>query len=303
MDDKYTFLPSRVAHCSVFGCHVIPSRIDISQRDIAVVVSRFYQSVRADPTLGPIFAAHVDDWPAHEEKINRFWANAILFERNYDGNPMQAHINAGNVQPEHFERWLSLFDETLRIEIPYPQRDQWSVLAHRIGRGLSLGVSDTQCLIDAVPNGSIPMQLATFTDYALRVLMHLAVAPESKLTTRQIADIHDAKYNHLTKVIQWLVNEGYVTSTKGRSGGLQLQRKATEISVGLVVRDLESRHSLVECMRSDGGACRLEGTCELANVLIEAEEAFFRVLDGKTLSQLTPRDKKISALLERLNSA
>lgn len=146
------------------------------------------------------------------------------------------------------------------------------------------------------------MQLSTFTDYALRVLMHLAVAPDSKLTTRQIADIHDAKYNHLTKVIQWLVNEGYVTSTRGRSGGLQLQRKATEINVGLVIRDLESRQSLVECMRSDGGACNLAGACVLTNALLEAEEAFFRVLDGKTLSELTLRGEKISVLLKRLNN-
>lgn len=131
---------------------MIPPRIDVSRRDIAVVVSRFYQRVRTDATLGPIFAAHVDDWPAHEEKINRFWANAILFDRKYDGNPMQAHINAGNVQPEHFVRWLSLFDETLAKEISGPQRDQWSALAHRIGRGLSLGVSDAQCPLDAAPN-------------------------------------------------------------------------------------------------------------------------------------------------------
>ena len=131
--------------------------------------------------------------------------------------------------------------------------------------------------------------------------MHLAVAQNGKLTTRQIAEIHGAKYNHLTKVTQWLVREGYVNSTRGRSGGLELRRSASDINIGRVLRDLESRHSLVECMRGDGGACVLAPACELTTALLEAEEAFFRVLDTKTLSQLTASDKKLAILLSRLN--
>lgn len=52
------------------------------------------------------------------------------------------------------------------------------------------------------------LQFSKFTDYALRTLMHLAVADEHILTTRQIADIHWAFYNHLAKVTQWLVRDG-----------------------------------------------------------------------------------------------
>lgn len=129
-----------------------PPRIDVSRQDIAGVVSAFYARVRANDELGPVFAAHVDDWVAHEEKITRFWANAILYERSYDGNPMQVHMKAGNVRPEHFETWLTLFDQTLTDKIAGLQRDQWSALAHRIGRGLSLGVVDAQCPMGSAPN-------------------------------------------------------------------------------------------------------------------------------------------------------
>ncbi|MEP4249523.1 RrF2 family transcriptional regulator [Tateyamaria sp.] len=147
------------------------------------------------------------------------------------------------------------------------------------------------------------MQLSTFTDYALRMLMHLAVAQDRKLTTRQITDMHGAKFNHLTKVTQWLVREGYVTATRGRSGGLQLRRDPAKINIGKVIRALESQHRLVECLREDGGTCILAPACELTTALLEAQDAFFHVLDGKTLSQLTANNRKITPLLHRLNTA
>jgi len=117
-------------------------RIDVERNAIADVVATFYERVRQDASLGPIFAERVENWPEHEEKITRFWANALLFERSYSGNPMRAHMDAGNVQPAHFKGWLALFDEVLRSKIASPQREQWSALVHKIGRGLSFGLTE-----------------------------------------------------------------------------------------------------------------------------------------------------------------
>lgn len=120
----------------------IPPRFEITAGQIDRVVSRFYAAIRLDETLGPVFARHVTDWPAHEDKIVRFWRNAILFERSYDGNPMRAHMQAGDVRAEHFEPWLALFDRTLHETLPQPAAEAWSALAHRIGGGLRMGVED-----------------------------------------------------------------------------------------------------------------------------------------------------------------
>lgn len=117
-----------------------PPRFAITEAQIAAVVASFYASIRQHPGLGPVFAAHVTDWPAHEDKITRFWKNAILLQRSYDGNPMAVHRAAGNVQPQMFETWLGLFDSTLRHELPPETAAQWSELAHRIGRGLRFGL-------------------------------------------------------------------------------------------------------------------------------------------------------------------
>jgi hemoglobin len=116
-------------------------RLPVTEAEIRAVVGQFYARVRSDPALAPVFAAHVADWPAHEDKITRFWCNAILFHRRYDGNPMQVHKAAGNIRPTHFARWLAVFDETLRRELPADVAVAWSQLAHRIGRGLQLGMT------------------------------------------------------------------------------------------------------------------------------------------------------------------
>ena len=115
----------------------MPPRIPVTEAQIDRVVSQFYARVRVHPNLGPIFAAHVTDWPTHEEKIGRFWRNALLLQRCYDRNPMQVHMAAGDVKAQHFAVWLSLFDTVLERELPQPLAQAWSALAHRIGRGLS----------------------------------------------------------------------------------------------------------------------------------------------------------------------
>ena len=120
----------------------IPPRIAVTPEQIDRVVKVFYAAIRRHEVLGPIFAGHVTDWPEHEEKIARFWRNAILYERSYDGNPMRTHMQAGDVKAEHFAPWLMLFDETLRRTLPEDLAAGWSALAHRIGAGLRMVVED-----------------------------------------------------------------------------------------------------------------------------------------------------------------
>jgi hemoglobin len=127
------------------------AKFDITRDEIARVVHAFYALVRQHPGLGPVFAAHVTDWDSHEEKIIRFWANAILNERDYDGNPLAVHRKAGNVRPGMFDPWLGLFDLTLRLELRPDQAAAWSELAHRIGRSLRAGVVEKVHGADGVP--------------------------------------------------------------------------------------------------------------------------------------------------------
>ena len=131
---------------------MLPPRFDITEAQIEQVVARFYAQVRRHPVLGPVFNRHVEDWPAHEAKIAGFWKKSIMHQPGYDGNPMRVHRDAGDVTPQHFPVWLGLFDQTLRDTLPADAAEGWSQLAHRIGRGLSLGLQEFHRPTDAPPS-------------------------------------------------------------------------------------------------------------------------------------------------------
>lgn len=113
----------------------------ITRDDIKQVVAEFYRRARMHPDLGPVFAAHVEHWATHEQKIGNFWCSALLRKRVYSGNPMQKHLAAGNVHAAHFAVWLALFDEVLMLMLSESKAQHWSELAHRIGKSLSYGLT------------------------------------------------------------------------------------------------------------------------------------------------------------------
>jgi hemoglobin len=95
-----------------------PPRGDLdSVAEIGEMVRRFYGDVAQDELLGPMFeeVAQVD-WAEHIPKLTAFWSRALLGLPGYSGNPFKAHADVHAARPftaRHFERWLSLFYETL----------------------------------------------------------------------------------------------------------------------------------------------------------------------------------------------
>lgn len=85
----------------------------VSEDDISLVVETFYSRAREDEVIGAVFMRHVDDWPAHFAKLKAFWSSALNMTGRYDGMPMRVHAGIGELRPEHFDRWLALFEETL----------------------------------------------------------------------------------------------------------------------------------------------------------------------------------------------
>lgn len=129
------------------------------------------------------------------------------------------------------------------------------------------------------------MRLTSFTDYGLRILMRLAGDPDRVFTTDEIATELDLSRNHLSKVVQDLARGGYVTTRRGAGGGFMLAAAPDRITLGNVVRHLEQRHALVECLRVDGGRCTLMPRCRLKARLSAAREAFMKELDQTALAE------------------
>ena len=132
------------------------------------------------------------------------------------------------------------------------------------------------------------MRLTQWTDYALRVLMYCATHQqrESAPTIAEIAQAHGISRSHLMKVVMELSAKCWLSTTRGRGGGLRLMQAPSAIGVGEVVRQMEEDFGLVECFSPEGSRCQLDGRCRLKGVLGDALQAWMGVLDGVTLADL-----------------
>ena len=143
------------------------------------------------------------------------------------------------------------------------------------------------------------MRLTQWTDYALRVLMYCATHEqrEAAPTIAEIAEAHGISRSHLMKVVMELSAKGWLSTTRGRGGGLRLMQAHSAIGVGEVVRQMEEDFGLVECFSPEGSNCQLDGSCRLKGVLAEALQAWMRVLDGVTLADLVAPGTGVSTFL------
>lgn len=129
------------------------------------------------------------------------------------------------------------------------------------------------------------MRLSLHTDFALRTLMFLAVN-DGHRSIAEIAKAYGISKNHLMKVAQRLVAEGFVGAARGRSGGLQLARPASDINVGAVVREMEETGNFVECFDPATNTCVITPNCQLRHALSGALEAFLRHLDQFSIADM-----------------
>ena len=122
-------------------------RHDISSRaDIVRMVDTFYDAVRDDAILGPIFDDVArTDWSHHLPKMYAFW-ETVLFgtPTGFRGNPLAVHLHLATMVPlgaREFDRWLELFPHTgdARFEGPTAEDAKAralriaSVMLHHIG--------------------------------------------------------------------------------------------------------------------------------------------------------------------------
>lgn len=129
------------------------------------------------------------------------------------------------------------------------------------------------------------MRLTHHADLSLRVLMHLALTGDRRVTIQEISTAFDISRNHLMKVVHKLAGLGYVESTRGSGGGIRLAREPADINVGAVVANMEPDFGLVECFRP-GNRCVITPACHLPAMLDEALQAFHAVLKRYTLADL-----------------
>ena len=90
----------------------IPNSPAYTDKEIDQLVRSFYEKARKDPSLGPIFEAHVTNWEEHFVQMTDFWSGNLLGTNRFNGAPMPKHLAIPNLRPELFEQWLRLFKQT-----------------------------------------------------------------------------------------------------------------------------------------------------------------------------------------------
>ena len=138
------------------------------------------------------------------------------------------------------------------------------------------------------------MRLTRYTDYSLRVLIHLAVNDERLCSIGEIAQAYGISHNHLMKVVQSLAHESFIETVRGRAGGMRLARAAAEIGVGEVIRRTEEGFQLADCP-----GCALSPACGLTGILAKGVKAMLDVFDAYTIADLVTDKATMQRMMAR----
>ena len=127
------------------------------------------------------------------------------------------------------------------------------------------------------------MHLTKFTDNSLRVLIYMSGNVGRKVNISEIAEMCEIPRNHLTKVIHTMATKGFITTTRGKGGGITMAHPADQLKVGDVIRAMEGTAEIINC---DAPKCPLLRVCELRTILRKGQNAFLDTLDDYTVADL-----------------
>lgn len=134
------------------------SQTGIDEAMIDRLVRTFYDKIRVDEILGPIFNEMIDDWEPHLLKMIDFWSSATLKSGKYKGNPLIKHLSMP-IDARFFDHWLELFAKTAEEVCPPKAAEVFAAKSRMIAQSLELGI--------AVKNGSLPIKGTRYINQSL----------------------------------------------------------------------------------------------------------------------------------------
>ncbi|QMT61090.1 Rrf2 family transcriptional regulator [Legionella sp. PC997] len=141
------------------------------------------------------------------------------------------------------------------------------------------------------------MQLTQFTDYSLRALIYIALK-QNTCTINDIASAYAISHNHLIKIIHNLSKMGIIKTIRGKNGGIIMAENPAEINLKTLVLKLEPHFDLVPCFNQDKANCCIAPACKLRKILLEAQKAFFEILDQFSLEDIIQNKIELYPLLK-----
>ncbi len=142
------------------------------------------------------------------------------------------------------------------------------------------------------------MRITKRTNIAVRLLMYCAAHPDRLVTKSEIAEVCNISENHLAQVINQLSQLNYLSTQRGRNGGMSLARSPERIRIGAVFRDVEGSLPIAECFADADNTCPLTDACRLRLALRDAAEVFYASLDDITLDALVCDNDPLLKILQ-----
>ena len=131
------------------------------------------------------------------------------------------------------------------------------------------------------------MQLTKHTDYAFRTLIYLASMEEELTTIKVITEKFHMSRSHLMKIVNEMVNYGWIEAIRGKNGGIRLQAAPADINCADVVKKMEQTLAPVNC---DQPPCDIIKVCKLKNILWQAQRGYLEHVGQFTLADLIDAD-------------
>lgn len=144
------------------------------------------------------------------------------------------------------------------------------------------------------------MRLNQASDFALRILMLLG-EEKKPLTVDEISSRLKLVKSHVMKIVAKLVRTGFLTSQRGRSGGVSLKMSPQDIVIGEVVRAIEADFAIVECMQQGTCSCVYVKNCRLRTLISDATAAFLEILNNSTLESILTGNALVAKNVKKVN--
>ena len=126
-------------------------------------------------------------------------------------------------------------------------------------------------------------------DYGLMAIHYIAIHDDrGAVSVKRIAEEFAIPQQLLAKILQRLAKQRLIVSQNGPKGGYVLTRRASEISIGEVIRALEGPISIVSCLEDSD--CPQMERCSLRRPITKLQAAITQMLDSMSLAELTSDD-------------
>jgi len=124
------------------------------------------------------------------------------------------------------------------------------------------------------------------TDYAVRALLTLALAPKGEFVpSSAIAGAQAIPLPFLRRILHTLLEAGFVEAQEGKGGGTRLARTPDRISVGELIRVFQGPVEISQCLFRRR-FCRNRSTCVLRHRLKGIEARLADEFESITIKNL-----------------